>query len=55
MAKPIRNTPILDGKDAEIFRREMANIPPANERKKERERIARSVEKLRMMIANLPE
>lgn len=39
MAKPIRNTPILYGKDAKQFLAEIENLPPLEERKKERARI----------------
>lgn len=54
MAKPIRNTPILSGRDADIFHAEISKLPPAAERKRERERIAESVERLKSMIASLP-
>ena len=43
MAKPIRNTPILYGEDARRFREEIANLPSPEERRKERERIEKSV------------
>ena len=43
MAKPIRNTPILFGEDARRFREEIANLPSPEERRKERERIEKSV------------
>ena len=39
MAKPIRNTPILYGKDAKQFLTEIENLPTPEERKKERARI----------------
>lgn len=39
MAKPIRNTPILYGKDAKHFLAEIEKLPTLEERKKERERI----------------
>ncbi len=55
MAKPIRNTPILTDRDAFIFRRENANLPPLDERKKEWNRIAQSVEQLKAMITALPQ
>ncbi|MDE7396609.1 MAG: hypothetical protein K2M98_02665 [Muribaculum sp.] len=55
MAKPIRNTPILRGRDAEIFHAQISNIPSMTERKKEWERITASVEQLKSMIARLPE
>lgn len=53
MAKPIRNTPILSGRDAVTFHTEISNLPPVSERKRERERIASSVEQLKSMIAAL--
>lgn len=55
MAKPIRNTPILTGKDAVIFRQEISQLPTPKERQKERERIDASVRQLKMMIASLPQ
>ena len=39
MAKPIRNTPILYGKDAKQFLAEIENLPTPEERKRERARI----------------
>ena len=53
MAKPIRNTPVLRGKDAERFSNEISQIPPLNERLQERERITQSVNELMSMIASL--
>lgn len=53
MAKPIRNTPILRGRDAIIFHAEISELPPMAERKRERERIVSSVEQLKSMIAAL--
>ena len=38
MAKPIRNTPILYGKDAKQFLAEIENLPTPEERKRERTR-----------------
>lgn len=55
MAKPIRNTPILTGRDAVAFRQEISILPPADERRRERERLAASVEELKSMIASLPQ
>lgn len=55
MAKPIRNTPILFGEDARRFREEISNLPPAEERRKERARINESVKRLRERIAALNE
>lgn len=54
MAKPIRNTPILSGRDAKAFRHEISQLPSADERRRERERIVASVEQLKSMIASLP-
>ena len=54
MAKPIRNTPILSGRDAIVFRQEISQLPASDERSRERERIAESVERLKYMIASLP-
>ena len=34
MARPIKETPILYGKDAERFIREMENVKPATEEEK---------------------
>lgn len=53
MSKPIRNTPILSGKDAEQFFAEMNNLPSLEERKAERARISASTSRLRQMIAAL--
>ena len=50
MAKPIRNTPILYGKDARLFLAEIEQRPSIEERKKERARIDASVERLKKMI-----
>lgn len=54
MAKPIRNTPILTGHDAVVFQSEISELPSSDERRRERERIAASVEQLKSMIASLP-
>lgn len=53
MAKPIRNTPILYGKDAKQFLSEIEKLPSAEERKKERERIEASVERLKNLIMTI--
>lgn len=55
MAKPIRNTPILFGEDARKFREEISNLPPIEERRKERARIEESVKQLYEMIQALPQ
>lgn len=54
MAKPIRNTPILFGRDAERFRKEISQLPSKEMREKERLRIMDSVKRLREMVAALP-
>jgi len=53
MAKPIRNTPILYGKDAKQFLAEIKNLPTLEERKKERARIDANVERLKQMILTI--
>ncbi|MDE7378682.1 MAG: hypothetical protein K2N13_06945 [Paraprevotella sp.] len=44
MARLIRNTPALYGKDAERFLAEISQLPSAEERRCERQRIKRSVD-----------
>lgn len=51
MARPIKNTPILYGKDAERFLSEISVLPPEEERKRERLRIERSVNEFMSLIA----
>lgn len=53
MSKPIRNTPILSGRDAEQFFTEMNNLPSLEERKKERARISTNANRLRFLISTL--
>jgi len=53
MARPIRNTPILTGKDATLFVKEASQTPSAESRQAERVRIEASVNKLQQMIAAL--
>ena len=53
MAKPIRNTPILYGKDAKQILSEIENLPSAEERRKERERIEANVERLKNLITSI--
>ena len=43
MAKPIRNSPILYGKDAKRFLAEIEKLPSVEERRKERARIDANV------------
>lgn len=51
MARPIRNTPALHGKDAERFLAEIAVLPSKEERSRERERINKSVKSFMSLIA----
>lgn len=51
MARPIRNTPVLYGEDAEKFLADIAVLPSPEERKKERERIQESVKDFLQLIA----
>ena len=53
MAKPIRNTPILYGEDARRFREEIANLPPAEERRKAREKVREGAERFRKLLKEL--
>lgn len=53
MARPIRNTPILFGKDARMFLAEIENQPSLEDRQKERARIDASVERLTALVMNL--
>lgn len=46
MAQPIKNTPMLYGKDAKRFNAQAFSMPPVESRIKERQRIRRSVESL---------
>ncbi|MBD5163178.1 MAG: hypothetical protein HDT09_00570 [Bacteroidales bacterium] len=43
MARPIRNTPNLYGKDAERFLAEISKLPSVEERMRERQRIKKNV------------
>lgn len=52
MARPIRNTPALYGKDAERFLAEISVLPSEQERRNERQRIARSVKEFMSLIAS---
>ena len=54
MARPIRNTPILYGKDATAFIKAASETPSYEERKAERERIEAGVKKLEALMASLP-
>ena len=53
MAKLIRNTPILYGKDAKQFLLEIDNLPSMEEREKKRARIEANVERLKMMVQKM--
>ncbi len=52
MARPIRNTPILYGKDARRFLADISKLPSNEDRKRERERVRNNVVKLKEMIAS---
>jgi len=54
MARPIRNTPILTGKDATLFIKAASQTPSAQSRQAERVRIEASVQRLEAMLAALP-
>lgn len=51
MARPIRNTPALYGKDAERFLAEISVLPSVDDRKAERQRIKQSVEEFMNLVA----
>lgn len=51
MARPIRNTPILYGKDAERFLADISQLPPVEERRRERARINKSVDDFIALVA----
>ncbi len=51
MARPIRNTPALYGKDAERFLAEISVLPSEKERMQERQRIKQSVEEFMSLVA----
>lgn len=53
MARPIRNTPILYGKDAERFLADISQLPPIEERRRERARIEQSVNDFMTLVDNL--
>ncbi len=52
MAKPIKNTPVLKGKDLIAFYEELEKSEriPVADRKKERERIAKSARRLKQSL-----
>ena len=52
MARPIRNTPVLYGKDAERFLADISHLPPIEERRRERARIEKSVEDFMELVAS---
>lgn len=54
MAKPIRNTPILTGKDATDFIKAASSVPSEASRKIERDRLDKSVSRFKALLANLP-
>ena len=53
MARPIRNTPILMGKDAERFLYEISHLPSEEKRRAERARIESEAQQFVAMVRNL--
>ena len=53
MAKPIKDTPILYGKDAEVFCLNMLSVPSEVEKKKELQRIEKSLEEFKTLLKEL--
>lgn len=51
MARPIKNTPALYGKDAKRFLAEISVLPSVEERKRERQRIQHSVNDFLSLVA----
>ena len=51
MARPIKNTPALYGKDAERFLADISQLPSIEERKRERARIERNVSDFMALVA----
>ena len=51
MARPIKNTPALYGKDATRFIAEISNLPSTEERKRERIRVKKSVREFMSLVA----
>ena len=54
MATPIRETPILTGKDAVWFNRRAEQIPPLEVRRANRARVEEGVERLKKFLQSLP-
>ena len=53
MARPIRNTPILMGRDADRFLHEISVLPSTEERRKERARIQESAQQFLSLVMNV--
>ena len=53
MARPIRNTPILMGSDADRFLQEINILPTKEERIKERDRIEASAQQFLNLVLNI--
>ena len=53
MARPIRNTPILMGPDADRFLQEINILPTKEERIKERDRIEASAQQFLNLVLNI--
>lgn len=55
MARPIRNTPVLWGKDAVEFNAMASQKIPKEERMKERERVNESLKRFKRLFGSFPE
>ncbi len=53
MAKPIKNTPILYGKDAEAFLLNMLCVPNKVDKEKEQKRIEKSLDEFKFLLKEL--
>lgn len=53
MARPIRNTPILMGKDADEFLRKLSVLPSEEERRRERARVEHNARQLFTLISKV--
>jgi hypothetical protein len=53
MGKPIKNTPVLYGKDAEIFLQNALSVPNEMQKKKEQERIEKSLKEFELLLSEL--
>lgn len=53
MARPIRNTPALYGKDAARFIADISVLPSVEERRRERQRIRKNVSEFMSLVSQL--